>query len=116
MTAARTGVAEAVNALLAHGADVNAKESWRGQTALMWAAGEGHVGAMSALLERGADIRARSNAGWTALLFAVRDGHLDAVRTLLEVGAEVNDGLPASALARAADPKGRPAVPTIHAG
>ena len=29
MTAARTGIAAAVKTLLAHGADVNAKESWR---------------------------------------------------------------------------------------
>ena len=45
MTAARTGVPAAVKALLAHGADVNAKESWRGQSALMWAAAEGHADA-----------------------------------------------------------------------
>ena len=38
MTAARTGNADAVQALVAHGADVNAREGWRGQTALMWAA------------------------------------------------------------------------------
>ena len=43
MTAARTGIPAAVKTLLAHGADVNAKESWRGQTALMWAAAEGHA-------------------------------------------------------------------------
>ena len=43
MTAARTGVPAAVKTLLAHGADINAKESWRGQTALMWAAAEGHA-------------------------------------------------------------------------
>ena len=43
MVAARTGKLDAVNALLARGADPNAKESWRGQTALMWAAAEGHA-------------------------------------------------------------------------
>ena len=32
--------------LLANGADVNAKESWRGQTALMWAAAEGNADAI----------------------------------------------------------------------
>ena len=40
MTAARTGKVDAVKVLLAHGADVNFKESRRGQTALMWAAAE----------------------------------------------------------------------------
>jgi ankyrin repeat protein len=41
MTAWRTGRVEAVNALIAHGAKVNAKEPRGGQTALMWAAAEG---------------------------------------------------------------------------
>ena len=43
MTAARTGSAEAMKALLAHGADVNATEAWHGETALMWAAAENHA-------------------------------------------------------------------------
>ena len=38
MTAARAGSASGGRLLLARGADVNAKESWYGQTALMWAA------------------------------------------------------------------------------
>ena len=44
MIAASAGSAEAVNLLIAQGADVNAVESRRGQTALMWAAAEGHSG------------------------------------------------------------------------
>ena len=43
MTAARTGRIGAVRALLAHKADVNAKER-KGQTAMIWAAAEGHAG------------------------------------------------------------------------
>ena len=43
MLAARTGHVDAVALLLASGADVNRKEGWNGQTALMWAAGEGHA-------------------------------------------------------------------------
>ena len=42
MTAAQAGSADAVKALLDHGAEVNSKESWRGQTALMWATAENH--------------------------------------------------------------------------
>ena len=94
--------------LLAHGADPNAKESLRGQTALMWAAGEGHSEAIKALIERGADFRARSNAGWTALLFAAREGQIDAVQTLLHVGADVNDALPASTGGARRRPEGAP--------
>ena len=47
--------------LLDHGADVNAKETLRGTTPLMWAADEGHAAAVKLLIERGADIKARSN-------------------------------------------------------
>src|SRR5258705_1696945 len=42
MIASGAGSVEAVNQLIAHGADVNAVESRKGQTALMWAAAEGH--------------------------------------------------------------------------
>ena len=58
--AARTGNADALAALLRHGANVNAKESWRGQTALMWAAAEGHAEAVKVLLDHGADLHMRS--------------------------------------------------------
>ena len=93
MTAARTGIAAAVKTLLAHGADVNAKESWRGQTALMWAAAEGHAEALQVLLEAGAQVNARSSAGWTALLFAAREGRIAGGQALLAGGADVNDAL-----------------------
>jgi ankyrin repeat protein len=93
MTAARTGIPAAVKTLLAYGADVNAKETWRGQTALMWAAAEGHAETIQLLLEAGAQINARSNTGWTALLFAAREGQIAAVKTLLAGGADVNETL-----------------------
>ena len=44
---------------------MNAKETWNGQTALMWAAAEGDSAMASALLELGADVHARSNGGTT---------------------------------------------------
>jgi ankyrin repeat protein len=50
----------AIGVLLAHGADVDARERTRGQTPLMWAAAEGNVAAVEALLKAGADIHARS--------------------------------------------------------
>jgi uncharacterized protein len=91
MTASRTGKVEAVRALLAHGADVNAKEAKRGQTALMWAAAEGNVEVIEALLAAGADIHARLDSGFTALLFAAREGQQGAVKALLAAGAAVNE-------------------------
>ena len=42
MTAARTGNVDAAKVLLAHGANVDAKESWHGETALMWAVAQKH--------------------------------------------------------------------------
>ena len=61
MVASRTGNVDAMKVLLDHGADVNAKETLRGTTPLMWAADEGHAPAIKLLIERGADIKARSN-------------------------------------------------------
>ena len=52
MTAARTGNAAAVKALIVRGADVNASENWKGQTALMWAAAANNAAAIEALSRR----------------------------------------------------------------
>jgi len=62
MEASRTGNVDAMKVLLDHGAEVNAKETLRGTTPLMWAADEGHASAIQLLIQRGADIKARSNA------------------------------------------------------
>src|SRR5688572_29103999 len=43
MAAARSGRADAVRLLLGKGAEINATDSNEHQTALMWAAAEGHV-------------------------------------------------------------------------
>jgi ankyrin repeat protein len=94
MTAARTGKLDAVNVLLRYGADVNVKEGWHQQTALMWAAAEGHPAVIRSLVEAGADIRARSQGGFTPLLFAAREGQIDAVQALLAAGADLNESLP----------------------
>jgi uncharacterized protein len=94
MTAARTGTLEAVKALVAHRANVDLKDDRRGQTALMWAAAEGHAPVVQALIEADADFKTRLPSGFTPLLFAVREGRLDVVRVLLKAGADVNDMIP----------------------
>jgi ankyrin repeat protein len=94
MTAARTGALDVVTLLLARGASVGARDDRRGQTALMWAAAEGHAEVVRVLVSAGADLNARVPSGFTPLLFAVREGRLDAVRALLKAGANVNDVIP----------------------
>ncbi len=96
MVAARTGVVGSVEALLRHGAGVgvDAREGWRGQTALMWAVAEGHAGIVAPLAAAGADVDARSDVGFTPLAFAVRAGHADAVEALMRAGADVDLALP----------------------
>jgi uncharacterized protein len=94
MHAARAGSVDAVRMLLIAGAQVNARENWNGQTALHWAAAEGHGAVVEALIEGGVDIRQRSNAGSTPFMFAVRKGDMRSVRALLAAGADVNQKRP----------------------
>lgn len=110
MTAARAGAPAAVQALLDAGGDPNATEQWHGQTALMWAAIEGHADVAEVLIAHGADIDQASMAhdwpevgfgagaapktldvgGLTALQFAARDGSLAVAELLLDAGADPN--------------------------
>jgi ankyrin repeat protein len=90
MAAARTGNATAVKLLVGHGAQVAAKETWREQDALMWAAAEGHTSVVQALLEMKAEVNSKSKQGYSPLMFAVRQGYLDIVEMLVARGAELN--------------------------
>ena len=94
MVAARSGDVGTVSLLLAHGANVNAKETLRGQTALMWAVAEANPGVAKVLIEKGADVHARSAGGFTPLLFGARKGDIASVRTLLAAGADPNEKAP----------------------
>jgi ankyrin repeat protein len=124
MTCARTGSAEAVKSLLVFGADANATEAERGQTALMWATAQKHPAVVGALVEHGADLNARSatlplytpkiidksvalydfynenvyfpkvRGGFTPLMFAAQAGDLDSVRILLAAGVAIEDATP----------------------
>ena len=112
LSAARTGSLDTVRLLVRHGADINAQEALRGQTALMWAAAENHAAVVRTLLELGADVHARSSGagtvrsgaldadqrapervtvGFTPLLFAARQGALDSARVLVAAGADVDE-------------------------
>jgi ankyrin repeat protein len=95
------GHTDIVKALLAHGADVNAKED-RGRTALIYAVYNGHTDIVKALLKEGADVDVK-NKDITALMIAAYNGHTDIVKALLKEGAHVdvkdNDGLTALMIA-----------------
>jgi ankyrin repeat protein len=92
------------------GADPDAKDGWYGQTALMWAAREGHADVMRLLIAAGANVNERSKivdapesyvedgfvypkipkGRLTALHFAAREGRLEAAQVLIDAGADVN--------------------------
>ena len=112
MTASRTGSAAAVRALLAGRADPHAREHAHEQTALMWAAAQGHPEVVRFLLASGARVEDRSKVyqqivsssgnadrsgvfevmqgGYTPLLFAARRGDVASVRLLVGAGADVD--------------------------
>ena len=94
MTGARTGSVDVTRALVAAGAKVEPGSHWHDQTALMWAAAEGHAEVVELLLESGSDVHARSRFGATALLLAARKGDVATARALLEGGADVNAAEP----------------------
>jgi hypothetical protein len=104
--AAGAGDLEVLRALIAKGADVNARDN-SGWTPIMWAVtrsvfvkqkrslqelNESHVKCIRELVKAGADINAGTRYGWTALHW-VSLGNPDTmphVRVLIELGADVN--------------------------
>ena len=76
-------------ALLAKGADVQARDA-NGRTALMYAAENGDPTTVQALLINGADVNARDGQGWTPLIYAAENGDITTVQTLLAHKAHVN--------------------------
>ena len=90
MSCARTGNVAAVGRLLAAGAHVDARETVRGQTALMWAVAERHADVAAALIDAGADGQAGSHGGFTPLLFASQQGDLESAGLLVDAGVDVN--------------------------
>lgn len=89
IAAARAGDAVAVRALLAAGADVDARQG-DGATALHWAAHRGDPALAEALLAAGADVDAANALGATPLWLASQNGDARLVARLLAAGADAN--------------------------
>jgi ankyrin repeat protein len=109
MAVARTGRTDTAQLLLERGADVNARESWGGQTSLMWASSQQQPAMVTLLLEHGANPDDRSKehnwprwvtseprnksldpGGFTPLLYAAREGCQSCVEALLDHGADID--------------------------
>jgi ankyrin repeat protein len=109
MLAARNGVVPMAKLLVQHGADVNRREQYRDQSALMWAAAEGHAEMVEFLVSQKAelDVRAKSTdwdtqisseprvqyrptGGLTPLLYAARAGCLRCVQAIAGAGANLD--------------------------
>ena len=87
--AAHEGHAAVVDALIAAGADVNAKNK-DGLSPLMMAAGSNRVGAVRALVSKGAEVNATNNDGATALIAAAYGGYAQSTEALLASGAKTD--------------------------
>src|SRR5947199_221794 len=105
--AAEQGNRAAALVLLEAGADINAKEAFGGQSALMWAAAQRQAEMVKLLASKGADLNARgvihqwerkviteprpkdmNKGGFTPLLYAAREGCVECARRLIAAGAD----------------------------
>ncbi len=101
---------EKVRRLVAAGANVNARSTDVGRTALLVAANyPGTVELLKLLLAHGADLHVKDTAGFSALGMAMLSADVEVVRFLVEKGLDPNDAGPVVAQ-RSAYGRQRPAV------
>lgn len=79
---------ENLEQLLERGADIEARDSRHGKTALIWASETGSPAAVKALLDHGAHVNAQDSQGLSSLRYAAANARTETVRLLLEKGAD----------------------------
>ena len=113
MVASSIGSLDIAKLLIARGANVNAVETFRGQTALMWAAAGNYPEVVDLLLAHRADVKVRAKfddwprqmtsepraqfrqtGGLTALLYATRSGCYRCAVAIVKAGADINQPNP----------------------
>jgi ankyrin repeat protein len=90
LKSAEMGNLSDVESALNSGANLEARESRYGNTALHLAAFEGKQDVVVFLLDRGIDPNIQANDGITPLIAACRKGHLNIAKTLISKGANPN--------------------------
>ncbi len=78
------GMADALDALLQAGADINARDASRGMTPLLWAAESRNIYALRRLITEGADIHAENENGENVLHLALQNSHHQILKCLIE--------------------------------
>lgn len=80
---------EIAKELIAHGADVNARDA-KQDTPYLLAGAEGRNEILKLTLENGADLKSTNRYGGTALIPAAEKGHLETVKILLKTKIDID--------------------------
>src|SRR4029078_4081232 len=106
LSAARTGSKAAIEVLVQAGAKIDVRDSFYGETPLIWAAAEDHADAVRTLLDHGADPKIRSSpqtfekrregqnllslGQLTPHFYTARQNALESGKALITAGADLN--------------------------
>lgn len=95
MDLAREGNSAELLEFIDHGIPVDIRDP-DGNTLLMLAAYNGHVGTVRALIERGADVNLRNNRDQSPIAGALFKGENEIVAVLHRAGADLDAGTPSA--------------------